>query len=76
MKCPDCASDDVKKMGNFYTCKRCGLSLKPWEIEDARKRAKKEIDSLRVEDEESQERKKRKDRISYRNWLEGKDDDD
>ena len=75
MKCPDCA-DPMKKLGNFYTCQRCGLSLKPWEIEDAQKRAKKEIADLKSVDEETQQRKKRRDRINYRNWLEGNDDND
>ncbi|MCY3410918.1 MAG: hypothetical protein INQ03_04690 [Candidatus Heimdallarchaeota archaeon] len=66
----------MKKLGNFYTCQRCGLSLKPWEIEQAHKRAKDEIAELTGENEERKERKKRKDRIRYRNWIEGRRDDD
>ena len=76
MRCPDCSAEKMPKLGNFYTCERCGLSFKPWEVEAARKRARDEINALRPTTDEDKAAKKRKDRINYRNWLEGKSDID
>ena len=75
MKCPDCSSDIKKRSTGFYTCERCGLSMKAWEIEQANDRAKKEISELRDTQEDSRE-KKRKERRKYRNWYEGREGSD
>jgi hypothetical protein len=72
MKCPDCGNDHMRKHGAFYTCDRCGLSLKPWEIEQARKRAREELDKLEEEDPDKAFEKKKKARRRYRNWYEGR----
>ncbi len=71
MQCPDC-NNLMRKHGAFYTCERCGLSLKPWEIEQAHKRARAELDNLSDVDADSTEQKKRKRLRKYRNWYEGK----
>ena len=78
MRCPDCNSDDFRKsrQGAFYTCLRCGLSLKPWEIEKARERSKKEIKDLEDKDPDAEKEKKRRDRRKYRNWYEGRENID
>ncbi len=76
MKCPDCHAEKMKKLGTFYTCQRCGLSFKPWEVEKAQKRARDEIRALKVDNEEDKVAKKKKDRIRYRNWFEGRADID
>lgn len=75
MKCPDC-TEKMRKLGTFYTCQRCGLSFKPWEVEAATKRAKDEIKALKDDNDDNKAAKKRRDRIKYRNWLEGKSDID
>jgi DNA-directed RNA polymerase subunit RPC12/RpoP len=75
MDCPDCRSK-VTKRGAFYTCERCGLSFKPWEIEKARQRARKEIQDLEDVDPEEKELKKKRERIKYRNWYEGRQEVD
>lgn len=72
VRCPDCGSPDMRKHGAFYTCPRCGLSAKPWELEKARKRAKKEVQELEEEDPDKAEEKRRRERIKYRNWYEGR----
>ena len=71
MQCPDC-NNLMRKHGAFYTCERCGLSLKPWEIEQAQRRAKAEVDSLSNTDADSSEQIKRKKMRKYRNWYEGR----
>ncbi|MDH5401042.1 MAG: hypothetical protein OEY49_01015 [Candidatus Heimdallarchaeota archaeon] len=73
MKCPDC-SGVMKKHGAFYTCTRCGLSFKPWEVEKANERAQQELKNLELSDPEKAREDKRKKRIKYRNWLEGRQD--
>lgn len=77
MRCPDCASDSMKKKGGaFYVCLRCGLSLKPYEIEKANERAKLEVTSLEEKDPEKEREMKKKRMKSYRNWFEGKQEID
>jgi len=76
MRCPDCGSNDMRKHGAFYTCPRCGLSAKPWELEKARKRAKDEIKELEQDDPDQAQEKKKRDRIRYRNWYEGRQSHD
>lgn len=76
MKCPDCGSEEFKKQGAFYTCSRCGLSAKPWDLETARTRARNEIRDLEDTDPEKAEEKKRRERIKYRNWYEGRQETD
>ncbi len=76
MKCPDCSSEEFKKHGGFYTCAVCGLSAKPWELEDARKRARNEIRDLEDTDPELAQEKKRRERIKYRNWYEGRQENE
>ena len=76
MRCPDCGSDDMSKHGAFYTCPRCGLSAKPWELEDARKRARREIQDLEGDNPDRAEEKKKRDRARYRNWYEGRQSQD
>lgn len=71
MQCPDC-NNLMRKHGAFYTCERCGLSLKPWEIEQAQKRARAELDNLSDVDADSTEQKKKRRLRKYRNWYEGK----
>ena len=71
MQCPDC-NNLMRKHGAFYTCERCGLSLKPWEIEQAQKRARAEVDSLSATDADASEEKKRRKLRKYRNWYEGR----
>ena len=71
MECPDCR-ERMQKHGLFYTCSRCGLSLKPWEVQKAQKRAQDEVRELENEDPERAKEKKRKERLRYRNWYEGK----
>lgn len=72
MRCPDCSSPDMRKHGAFYTCPVCGLSAKPWDLEKARIRARKELDDLEDEDPELAAERKRRQRIRYRNWYEGR----
>ncbi len=74
MKCPDCGSE-MRKQGVFYTCSRCGLSLKAWEIEKARIRAKREIEELKENDPEADIERRKKERKRYRNWYEGRKED-
>lgn len=76
MKCPDCGNDPIRKHGAFYTCDRCGLSFKPWEIEQARKRARDELDQLEDKDPEKADEKKKRARRHYRNWYEGRQEID
>lgn len=71
MECPDCKAR-VAKHGAFYTCSRCGLSFKPWEIQKARDRSRDELKALEEEDPEAAREKKKKERIRYRNWFEGR----
>ena len=66
----------MRKHGAFYTCPRCGLSAKPWELEKARKRAKDEIKELEQDDPDQAQEKKKRDRIRYRNWYEGRQSHD
>ena len=76
MKCPDCGSEEFKKNGAFYTCGRCGLSAKPWDLEKARTRARDEIRDLENTDPEKASERKRKERLKYRNWYEGRQSTD
>lgn len=71
MQCPDC-NNLMRKHGAFYTCERCGLSLKPWEIEQAQKRARAEVADLEDKDPDLSGEKKRRKLRKYRNWYEGK----
>lgn len=75
MQCPDC-SFLMRKHGAFYTCERCGLSLKPWEIEQAQRRAKSELEQLTDRDPESSHEKKKRKLRKYRNWYEGRQEID
>lgn len=78
MRCPDCKSSEFKKsrQGAFFTCLRCGLSLKPWEIEKAHERSRKEIKDLEDKDPDAEKERKRRDRRKYRNWYEGRENID
>ncbi|MCH8906417.1 MAG: hypothetical protein IH840_04935 [Candidatus Heimdallarchaeota archaeon] len=71
MKCPDC-SNNMKKHGAFYTCQRCGLSFKPWEVEQAQQRAKTELKKLEDTDPIKEEERRRRKLRKYRNWYEGR----
>jgi len=72
MRCPDCSSPTMRKRGNFYTCERCGLSVKPWEIQNAIERAKREIHDLEGKDLDVAAERKKRERKRYRNWYEGR----
>ncbi|MHA2170228.1 MAG: hypothetical protein ACXAB7_10080 [Candidatus Kariarchaeaceae archaeon] len=76
MRCPDCASDSMKKHGAFYVCQRCGLSLKPYEIEQAQERARQEVKNLEEKDPSLEKENKRKKLRKYRNWYEGRQEID
>ncbi|RMG24976.1 MAG: hypothetical protein D6732_23110 [Methanobacteriota archaeon] len=73
--CPDCGETKMKKHAPFYVCTRCGLSFKPTEIQQAKDRARRELQQLMKGNspDESQERKKRKLR-DYRRWFEGREE--
>jgi hypothetical protein len=66
----------MKKHGAFYVCSRCGLSLKPYEIERAKERAKQEVQSLEESDPAKEREIKRKRLKKYRNWYEGRQEVD
>ena len=69
MKCPDCGNL-AKKMGVFYTCQVCGLSVKPWELEKAHKRSRDEIREITKDEKEKPKRRRRRETKTYRNWVE------
>ena len=66
----------MKKHGAFYTCQRCGLSLRPWEIEKAQNRAKDEVETLKESDPHEEGERKKRQLKKYRNWYEGKNPED
>ncbi|MHA2249284.1 MAG: hypothetical protein ACXAD7_02930 [Candidatus Kariarchaeaceae archaeon] len=66
----------MKKRGAFYVCLRCGLSFKPWEIEKAQERAKREVKSLEEKDPSLEHENKKKRLRKYRNWYEGRQEVD
>jgi hypothetical protein len=70
----------MKKHGAFYVCQRCGLSLKPYEIEQeieqAQERARQEVKNLEEKDPSLEKENKRKKLRKYRNWYEGRQEID
>lgn len=66
--CPDCGADQMKKHGGFYVCERCGLSIKPWELQKAQQRAKEELEELMSNDELTE---KEREARRYKRWIEG-----
>jgi hypothetical protein len=66
----------MKKHGAFYVCQRCGLSLRPQEIEQAQERAKREVKNLEDKDPTLDQENKRKKLRKYRNWYEGRQEID
>lgn len=74
--CPDCGAANMRKRGAFYVCERCGLSFKPWEIEQAQTRARKELENLTSANIDVEDEKKERHRRNYRRWIEGTTDTD
>lgn len=75
MQCPDCKSL-MRKHGAFYTCTRCGLSFKPWEVDQANQRAKDELEDLQEANPDTNEDAKKKKLRRYRHWYEGRQEVD
>jgi hypothetical protein len=65
----------MRKKGVFYVCERCGLSFKPWEIEQAQERAKKELDAMKSSSDADPDEKAKRLR-SYKRWIEGQSEID
>ncbi len=63
----------MKKEAPFYVCEVCGLSLKPWEIQQAHARARRETAKLResqmANSDEFKREKKNQKRKEYLNWY-------
>ncbi len=72
--CPDCGATKMSRHDGFYVCERCGLSLKPWEFQQAQNRAREEIRELMGNTQS--ETKKQRDQRKYKRWIEGQIDDD
>ena len=74
--CADCGSDSMKKRSGIYTCERCGLTLRPWELQKAQERADFEVASIRDTSQEGIHERKERERERYRKWIEGQKDFD
>lgn len=66
----------MKKNGTFFTCTRCGLSFKPWEIDQAKDRARAEVRQFASVSEEKREEQSKRRKRNYKRWIEGSLDDE
>ncbi len=72
--CPDCGETKMKKHAPFYVCTRCGLSFKPTEIQQAKDRARRELQQISRNKTAEMEEKRKKKIKDYRRWIEGRDE--